>query len=447
MKKKLVTLVLSLCMVIGMFGGCSKSEPADSGTGNAAKTENGSSDAKNDSGTKGGEKEITVTIFHHIGEQTGRDNLDKMLALLEERNPGIKFEAQGIDYSQYDTILKTKLAGGDAPDIIMGRPKMYANLIDAGYIESLSGQPFLDQVSQESLASMTIDGNVYGVPTNMSGMGIFYNKEVFKKNGVEIPKTHEELLAASKKFQDAGIYPFAHGYKDSWPAQCEIQSDLYGYCLEKNPKMFEEIQSGEKQFADYPEFREVVQRTADRLGFESGDDFGTDSAQAREMLINGKAAMLVSGNWEIGEFINLGADDKVGFFATPNSDDSNPVLGLASDGSYMLCAQSEHKEAALKFIEFLATPEGAAMWNTGGKDIPCSLEVDSSTLSPIVQEIVDIEKNGKVYNYEAQGIFTGQFDSTFRKWQEEFAADTDRDVDKYIKKLDDEIKAIQVSGK
>lgn len=441
MKKKLITLILSLCLTAGMLGGCSTSqtkEEAPASTPASSTKEESDNDA---AGSKG--EEVTVTIFHHIGEQTGRDNLDKMLRVLEERNPGIKFEAQGIDYSQYDTMLKTKLAGGDAPDIIMGRPKIYADLIAAGYIEPLNGQSFLEQVSKESLASMTIDGNVYGVPTNMSGMGIFYNKEVFKTYGVEIPKTHAELMAASQKFQDAGIYAFAHGYKDSWPAQCEIQSDLYGYCLQQNPKMFEDIQAGKKSFADYPEFKEVVQRTADRLSFKSGDDFGTDSAQAREMLVNGEAAMLVSGNWEIGEFINLGADDKIGFFATPNTEDGKPVLGLASDGSYMLCSQSEHKTQALKFIEFLASPEGAAMWNTGGKDIPCSLEVDASTLSPIVQDVLEIEKTGVVYNFEAEGIFTGQFDSTFRKWQEEFAADPERNVDKYIGKLDAEIKAIQ----
>lgn len=431
MKKKLAILIVSIMMAVSMFGGCSKT------------TQTGESPAASEDDGKSAKEEVVVTIFHHLGEQTGRDNLAEILALLEERNPGIKFEAQGIDYSQFDLMLKTKLAGGDAPDIIMGRPKAYADLIEAGYIESLSGQTFLDQVSQESLASMTIDGNVYGVPTNMGGMGIFYNKETFEKYGVAVPKTHEELMAASQAFQDAGIYPFAHGYKDSWPAQCEIQSDLYGYCLQQNPKMFEEIQSGEKSFSDYPDFRDVVQRTADRLSFESGDDFGTDGAQAREMLINGEAAMLVSGNWEIGEFMNLGVDDKIGFFATPNSKDSNPVLGLASDGSYMLCSQSEHKEEALKFIEFLASPEGAGMWNTGGKDIPSSLDVDSSNLSPIVRDIIEIEKNGIVYNYEAEGIFTGQFDATFRKWQEEFAADPDRDVDQYIAKLDAEIETIQ----
>lgn len=439
MRKKLA-LFLTLCTMVGMLAGCGGQETA--GTQAPAKEDGGVEETAADSGNADGGTEV-VTIFHHIGEQAARDALDRVIAAVEEQNPGIKFEAQGIDFSQYDQMLKTKIASGDVPDMIMGRPKMYADLIAAGHIEPITGQDFISNISQEAMSSMKVDGEIYAIPTNVGGMGIYYNKAVFEENGVEIPRSQEALMEACRKFEEAGIYPFAHGYKDAWPAQCEVQSDLYGYCLQQNPKMFEDIQAGNKKFADYPEFREVMERTAQRLSFESGDDFGTDCAQARAMLINGEAAMYVGGNWDIAEFINVNADDKIGFFATPNTDDSEPVLGLASDGCYMIMSQSKHKEAAMKFIEFLSTPEGAQLTNTDGSNIPCSLEGDLSSLSPIVQDIIEIQKNGKVYNYEAEPIFTGQFDATFRKWQEEFAADPERDVDTYIEKLDAQLAAIK----
>lgn len=226
-------------------------------------------------------------------------------------------------------------------------------------------------------------------------------------------------------------------------AQCDLQSDLYGYTLQQNPTMFKDIMAGKKKFADYPDFKKCVQRTVDRLSFEGGDDFGTDASKARNMLINGEAAMLISGNWEISEFAEAGVDDQIGFFATPNTDDDQPVLGLAPDGCYMITAQSENVEEAKKFIEFLTTPEGAAIVNEKGYDIPCATNVDKTKLSPIVQDFIDIEENGKVYNYESEEIFSGQYDATFRKWQEELAVDTDRDVDDMIAELDDEIAAIQ----
>ena len=392
---------------------------------------------------KADSKEKTVTLFHHTGEEAGREVLADLISAFEKSNKGIKIEEQGIDFSQYDTMLKTKLAGGDAPDLIMGRPKMYADLIRAGHIEPLTDAEFLKNVEPETLESMKVDGDIYAVPTNQGGMGIFYNKKVFEDNDIEIPKSHEELMDVAKKLEDEGITPFAHGFQESWMAQCDLQSDLYGYTLQQNPTMFKDIMAGKKKFADYPDFKKCVPRSVDRLSFEGGDDFGTDASKARNMLINGEAAMLISGNWEISEFAEAGVDDQIGFFATPNTDDDQPVLGLAPDGCYMITAQSENVEEAKKFIEFLTTPEGAAIVNEKGYDIPCATNVDKTKLSPIVQDFIDIEENGKVYNYESDEIFSGQYDATFRKWQEELAVDTDRDVDDMIAELDDEIAAIQ----
>lgn len=387
--------------------------------------------------------EVVVQIFHHIGEQEGREKLEGICQLLSERNPGVTYEAQGIDYSQYGSMLKTKIAGGDAPDIIFGRPKVYEDLIEAGHIMDISDQPFVKNLSDSTMASMKVGGKVYGIPTNMGCMGVFYNKEVFEQNNVEVPKTHEEMIAAAQTFKDAGIMPFARGFKEGWTAQCDTQSDLYGYCLQQNPEIFVEVQNGEKDFADYPDFKDCMQRNADRLAFEGGDDFGTDVSKARIMLMNGEAAMFIGGNWDIGEFKKNNMDDKIGFFPTPNVSSGEPILGVAPDGSYMIYSKSEHKEEALKFVEFMASEEGAAMWNSNGTDIPCSMEASPDDFSPIVADIMAIIKSGNTYNYEAEPVFTGQYDAVFRSWQEEFAADTDRDVDTYIQKLDAELDAIQ----
>lgn len=60
--------------------------------------------------------DTTLTLFHHIGEETARQTLENLIEAFQEES-GITVEEQGIDFSQYDTMLKTKLAGGDAPDL------------------------------------------------------------------------------------------------------------------------------------------------------------------------------------------------------------------------------------------------------------------------------------------------------------------------------------------
>lgn len=415
MKKKLAVM-LSAAMAAGLLGGTSVQ--ASEG------------------------EEVTVTIFHHIEEQSSRDGMEEICKALEEKYPGVKYELQGLDNSQYDNMLKTKLAGGDAPDVILGTPKRYIELINAGHIQDITDQEFLKDFDPDLIESMKIDGKVYSVPYSGDGMGVFYNKKVFEDNGIEIPKTHEEMMAAAQKIQDSGIYAFARGFQDGWPAQCEVQADLYGTFLEANPDFFEKIASGEKKFADYPGFKEVMERTAERLEFESGDEFGTDAAKARAMLINGKAGMFIGGTWDVTEFINAGADNEIGFFALPGNTEGNAVLGIAPAGCYMVTSASEHKEEAIHFIEFLTSDEGVAIMSKYAAFVPFQAGDDTADMSPLIKDWVNVIESGDYYNYESREIFVGQQNSTFRTWQEEFAADEERNVDEYIEKLDEQFAAI-----
>lgn len=430
--KKVIVIIVVLVTILSLFTGCGKKEKVDS------------SDNSQDKAKDMESEQVVVTIFHHIGEQSARDTFKKQIEALEALNPNVKYEEQGIDFNQFDTMLKTKITAGDAPDIIMGRPKMYLELIKAGHIMDISDQPFIDNIYESAISSMKIDGKVYGIPSVLEGMGVFYNKDVFDKYGIEIPKTHSELMEAVAKLDENGIVPFANGFKDGWTAQCNIQSDFYGSPLASNPLMFKEITEGTKKFSDYKEFIQSIERYKERLDYSSENDFGIDATKARTMLIKGEAAMLLQGTWEIREISNLAPDAQIGFFTTPNSENPDEsLLGLASSGAYMISSQTKHKEEALKFLEFRASVEGAKIDNADGTQITCVKEVPTEGINPITVDVMKIAESKKTYNYEAEDIFVGQRNATFRKWQEEFAADPNREVDKYIEKLVKEFNAIE----
>lgn len=425
MLKKRISCVIALGLCISLLGGCG-------GLSTDSKAQK-----------RVGDKTV-VTIFHHIEEQSAREGLEEVIKKLEEKNPGVDYELQGLDNSQYDTMLKTKLVGGDAPDIIMGTPKRYVEFIEAGHIYDISGEDFLKNYDDELLDSMKVDGKTYSVPTNCDSMGCYYNKKVFEENNLTVPKTHEELMGIAKVLEDKGIYPFARGFQDGWTAQVEIQADLYGSFLSDNPEFFKNITEEKKQFSDYPGFKEVMQRTADRLSFDGGDEFGTDAAKARNMLINGGAGMYMGGPWDISEFIKVNAGSDIGFFPIPGNDQGEPILGIAPAGCYMITEASEHKKEAVEFIKYLTSDEGISILNKYSPFVPVTVSEDEiQNYTPLVQDWVKPILAGNFYNYESNEIFTGQADSTFRTWQEEFASDEKRDVVKYIEKLDEEFAAIQ----
>ncbi len=437
MKKK-VALFLAAVLGVTSLAACG-SDSGSSGTQASAQTAATSAETSKDAAEK-----VVLKVFHFTNEEAGRTKMDKQFAAVTAKYPDITFDIQGIDFNQFPNILKTKIAAGDAPDIFQGRPAQFADLIKAGHVMAMDGQPFLGNVSPAALESMKVDGKTYSVGTVLEGMGIFYNKDIFTKYNITVPTTHSELIAAAEKLKANGIIPFAHGFKDGWTAQADFQSDFYGLPLSQKPEIYMDIVAGKTKFADYPEFKASLQRYRDRLQFSSGDDFGTDYAKSVSMLANGDAAMNIQGTWAISEYRKINKDANLGFFATPNSDTpGEAVLGLGASGTWLVSSQTKSPDAVWKFFEQLTSPEGAAIDTADGAVISAVKGAPTTGLDPLVVDVLKISDSGKVYNYEAKDIFTGQFDATFRKFQEEFAADKNRDVDAYIKKLDAEFDSIR----
>ena len=81
-------------------------------------------------------------------------------------------------------------------------------------------EPFQDRIDAAALGAFTINGEVYGVPiSTLSTSTIFYNVDLFKKLGIPVPPTYDDLKAAVPKFKEAGIIPLLHQGSNTvmWP--------------------------------------------------------------------------------------------------------------------------------------------------------------------------------------------------------------------------------------
>ena len=133
------------------------------------------------------------------------------------------------------TVLKTRMAKNDMPDIVaMGGDNNYTEVESAGMLVDLSSEDYISNI-QESYLQMVYDVNkdkeekAYGVPYATNASGVIYNVDKFKEYGIEIPKTWDEFIDVLEKLQDAGEQPLLMTYKDAWTSNCpwnSIASDL-----------------------------------------------------------------------------------------------------------------------------------------------------------------------------------------------------------------------------
>jgi len=389
---------------------------------------------------------VTIRVFHFMSEQSKRDGLDKMIAQFNAENPAVKVVVEATDFNTFSATLKTKIAAGDAPDVIFGRPKMFAELVTAGQLMDLTGQSFLGNVAASSLESMKVGGKVYGLPLDVQTMGVFYNKALFEANGWKVPSTYSELIGLCKAIQAKGIVPFAFGFKDAWTAQVVFQSEFSGGPLAKMPDFYGATMARTRKFGDYPQFLASLDRYAERLKYGNPDPFSVDYSRQLAMFATGQAAMVMQGNWAVGDIRKANPEGKFGYFLNPAFDvAADNYLDIAVDDAFMASAQTKNKDAVLKFLAVMASPEGAKAWAETAKVISVVKGVKVNAVDPMLLDIQAYLDGGKTFNFEGIPIYSGQYDKTFRQIQEEFAVDPTRNSAVYAKRLDAEFDKIKAT--
>ena len=127
----------------------------------------------------------------------------------------------------YEQSVQTKVATGDVPDLAMWQPttSMLTSLGAKEHLQVLDDAPWESKTDKNVLAAGgSLDGHRYAAFVSApSVMGVWYNKEVFAKNGIQVPKNFDEMLTIAKKLKAAGQTPFYEMGGEWWASQWAVQ--------------------------------------------------------------------------------------------------------------------------------------------------------------------------------------------------------------------------------
>ena len=284
---------------------------------------------------------------------------NEIIAAFEAEHPDISITYTAHEAKAYNTILTTALAGGSGPDIIHTRAYgSLENISGAGYLEPLDGKVDLSLLSADELLGTTLrsDGHVYAVPFASQTVVVYYNKDIFDAQGVAVPETWDEFLAASQKLKDAGVTPLANGTADGWTIEVmsgAIMPNFYG------SSFFGEVTSGAKTFDD-PAYVGALEKMSELAPYMPVGFEGVDYATMKALFTSGAAAMFVGGSWEVNGFRDAGINFDI--MPGPAAEAGGErMVATWLDGGYGVNAASPNKEAALEFIRFTATTPFAQM--------------------------------------------------------------------------------------
>lgn len=144
--------------------------------------------------------------------------LQKIIKDFEKENPTIKVKFTNVP--DPGKVLKTRIASGDAPDVI----NIYLQNTDfqewakAGTFEDLTGKDFLGNLKEGAAETYAVNDKIYSVPLTNNAWGFFYNADKFKELGLEVPKTWAdfEKLVATIKEKGETSFALSLTQNDSW---------------------------------------------------------------------------------------------------------------------------------------------------------------------------------------------------------------------------------------
>jgi len=338
--------------------------------------------------------ELTFWSWRQEDKAFYQDVIKKFEA--KEPDVSVKFEAYAPE--NYQTILSTALAAGRGPDVIQVRA--YGNLesiAKPGYLVALDKQtvPELANFPDAALAAETLrsDGKAYAVPFATQTMLVIYNKKLFKDAGVNPPQTWDELMTLSKTLKSKNVTPFANGTATAWQNETivgALLSSLIGKSFESD------VVSGKANFTD-PRFVDALAKLKDISQYYFAPNFtGVDYASSQQLFVAGRAAMFAGGSFEVANFKSQNPGLDLGVFASPvGKAGDERLVARYYDGGYAVNAKSDKKDAALKFVRFLATPEYGTLFTNQLKNLSPIKGIKIE--DPLTQEVAKLADDSMSY--------------------------------------------------
>ncbi|SHM74551.1 extracellular solute-binding protein [Gracilibacillus kekensis] len=381
--RKLVLLGFVL-ILIGFLAACS----GDSEEGSSSDGDSASEDA------------VELTFWK--SEDIGRADYEAFMDVVEkfdEEHPDIDLQVDTTPNADYRTRLNTQAAGGQLPDVFQVWPGAELEPL----VEGEAVQPIDDLIGywteetglldEEDFEDFSVDGSPYAVPANTNPTHmIFYDKDMLADAGYEeFPTTYDEFLGLVDALNANDITPMALGNSDAWVLQSVYISTIADRFTGND--FLEGVANGERAFTDddFVQSLEVIDELVKKEAFN--DDLNTiDSSQMIDYFLQGRAAMVMDGNWGISAILeNMPEDKNVGVAMLPLND-KKTIASVAGTGVAINSdLEGEKLEAAHTFLKYVYNEE---LWEElikVGRPIIANVDVpEDADLHPLQEDMLEL---------------------------------------------------------
>lgn len=325
----------------------------------------GGSNASSGSGSGGDSKNLSLLITNDAATVK---SAKAVVDAFKKANPGVTVKTETRPGgSDGDNIVKTKLSTGEMQDVFWyNSGSLLQALNPSQTLVDLTNDPAVANVEPSFFPVVSQGGKVYGGPFGTAfGGGILYNKDVYAKLGLQIPKTWNDFLANADKIKAAGITPVIETFKDTWTSQLFVLGDYYNVQL-ANPNFAKDYTANKVKYATDPAAVRGFQKLQEvkAKGYVNDNYGSATNAQGMKMLAQGKGAMYPMLSVTVG-LVTADEAKKIGFFGIPGDDAAKAGATVWEPGGAYIPKASKNIDLAKKFIAFMNTKAGTDAFSIG----------------------------------------------------------------------------------
>ena len=380
-KKKLISLVLAGTMVFGLA--------ACGSNGGDKKSEGDSSDS---------DKVVKVAV---VETAYGADMWNDVAAAFEKET-GVKVELT-IDKNIED-VIQPQMKSGEYPDVIMravgSESAITETFIKDNNVEELTdvldmtvpgedakvGDKILPGFTENSIVNPYGDGKTYLMPMFYSPCGLFYDANLFKTKGWDVPETWDDMWALADKAKADGISLFTYpttGYFDAF-----FYALMYAA---GGPDFFNKATHYEEGIWDTAEAQtcfDIVTKLASYTNpITPAQANDQDFTQNQQLVLDNKALFMPNGTWIVGEMGEAPRADgfEWGMTALPAVKAGGDQYSYTWFEQAWIPAGAEHQDAAKQFVAYLYSDEA------------CKLFAESGAIQPVLGIADSLEGDNKMF--------------------------------------------------
>ena len=320
-------------------------------------------------------------------------SVEDVVKAFEAANPGVKvnFTTSGAD--QYQQQIRTQLASGTAPDVMSvwpgnGNPGATYVLAKPGYLVDLSDQPWAAKLPAAVKSVAQYEGKTYNAIFGLNGIGAVYNQQALDKAGLTPPNTWTELLNFCRAAAAKGTPAYALGNQTNWVTQLVLYALVATTVYATDRDFDKKMQAGQASFASSAWATALAKyQEMDKTGCFQKNPLGTSYEATQELAATGKTLGLVQGNWVIALLKKQNPNGTFTLKALPATDDpSTALIPAAAGAGYGVNAKAKNKDLALKFVNYVMSPEGMNLFVKKQGGVP-ALSDTGFALDPSLTEL------------------------------------------------------------